>query len=85
MSRLIQTLVLAIFLFVPAFVKADPIIIINFDDPSPAPLQTYRSLGVEISTILIERSGSGCLTVNSVCLFADICHQHAFAPSMTKL
>jgi len=60
MSRFIQVLVVTVFLCVPAFVKADPIILINFDDPSPAPLQTYRSLGVEISTILIHPTGAGC-------------------------
>ena len=59
MSKFVRLLVLALLLYVPAFVKADPIILINFDDPSPAPLQTYRSLGVEISTILLQPSGAG--------------------------
>lgn len=60
MSNLIKILVLAVFLCVPAFVKADPIILINFDDPSPAPLEHYRSLGVEISTILLQPTDSLC-------------------------
>ncbi len=60
MSRFIQILVLAVFLCAPAFVKADPVILINFDDPSPAPLQTYRSKGVEISTILLEPIDARC-------------------------
>jgi len=67
MSKLIQVLVLAVFLFVPAFVKADPVILINFDDPSPAPLQTYRSLGVEISTILLEPVTTRCPSLLSDC------------------
>jgi PEP-CTERM motif len=67
MSKLIRILVLAILLYVPAFVKADPIILINFDDPSPAPLQTYRSQGVEISTILLEPIDSRCPFLLDVC------------------
>ena len=69
MSKFAQILVLAVFLFVPTFVKADPIILINFDDPSPAPLQTYRSLGVEISTILLQPNDSLCPALISHCTF----------------
>ena len=60
MSKFIRILVVTVFLCVPAFVKADPIILINFDDPSPAPLDHYRSLGVEISTILLQPNDSLC-------------------------
>ena len=67
MSKFIQILVLAVFLYVPAFVKADPIILINFDDPSPAPLDQYRSLGLEISTILLEPLDSRCPSLISSC------------------
>lgn len=67
MSKLIKLVVLTVFLCVPAFVKADPVILINFDDPSPAPLQTYRSLGVEISTILLEPLSSRCPSLLSDC------------------
>jgi hypothetical protein len=70
MSRFIQVLVLAVFLYVPAFVKADPLILINFDDPPPAPLQTYRSQGVELSTILIHPPGAGCPLFLSLCTVA---------------
>ena len=69
MSKFAQILVLAVFLFIPTFVKADPIILINFDDPSPAPLQTYRSLGVEISTILLQPNDSLCPALISHCTF----------------
>jgi len=67
MSKFAQILVLAVFLFVPTFVKADPVILINFDDPSPAPLEQYRSLGVEISTILLEPIDSLCPSLISHC------------------
>lgn len=67
MSKFIKMLVLAVFLCVPAFAKADPIILINFDDPSPAPLDQYRSLGVEISTILLEPIDSRCPSLISQC------------------
>jgi PEP-CTERM motif len=67
MSRFIQLLVLTVFLCVPAFVKADPIILINFDDPSPAPLQTYRAQGVEISTILLRPTNDRCPSLLSAC------------------
>src|ERR1044072_3847509 len=67
MSRFIQILVLAVFLCVPAFVKADPVIVINFDDPPPAPLQTYQSLGVQFSTILLQRTGAGCPLFDQQC------------------
>lgn len=61
MSKFIQILVLAVFLCVPALVKADGIILIDFDDqPSPAPANTYRSQGVEISTILLQPNDSRC-------------------------
>jgi hypothetical protein len=70
MSKTIRILVLTVFLFVPAFVKADPIILINFDDPSPAPLQTYRSQGVELSTILIDPTGAGCPLFLNQCTVA---------------
>jgi len=69
MSKFIKILVLAVFLCVPAFVKADPIILINFDDPSPAPLDHYRSLGVEISTILLQPTDSLCPALISHCQF----------------
>ncbi len=69
MSKIVRILVLAVFLYVPTFVKADPIILINFDDPSPAPLATYRSLGVEISTILLQRNDSLCPALISHCTF----------------
>jgi hypothetical protein len=67
MSKFIPFLVLAVFLCVPAFVKADPVIVINFDDPSPAPLQTYISQGVEFSTILLQPTGSGCPRFDAQC------------------
>jgi len=56
MSKLAQILLLTVFLFVPALVKADPLVLINFDDPPPAPLQTYRAQGVELSTIFVDAS-----------------------------
>ena len=68
MSKFIQLLVLAFFLCVPAFVKADPIVVINFDDPPPAPLQTYRSQGVELSTILLGPDGSVTGAINDIAL-----------------
>ena len=68
MTRLIQVLALAIFLFVPAFVKADPIVLITFDDPPPAPLQTYRAQGVELTTILLGPSGTVDGAINDITL-----------------
>jgi hypothetical protein len=59
--------VLTVFLCVPAFVKGDPVIVINFDDPSPAPLDTYRALGVEFSTILLQPTGAGCPLFDQQC------------------
>jgi hypothetical protein len=70
MSKFIGILVLGVFLYFPSFVKADPIVLINFDDPSPAPLALYRSLGVEISTILIHPAGAGCPRFDSQCTVA---------------
>lgn len=67
MSKFTRILVLAVFLLVPAFVKADPVIVINFDDPSPAPLDTYRALGVEFSTILLQPTGAGCPLFDQQC------------------
>ncbi|HEU4835941.1 MAG TPA: PEP-CTERM sorting domain-containing protein [Pyrinomonadaceae bacterium] len=67
MSRFIRILVLAVFLCVPAFVKADPLIVINFDDPSPAPLETYRAQGVVFSTILLQPTGPGCPLFDQQC------------------
>jgi len=67
MSKFTRILVLAVFLLVPAFVKADPVIVINFDDPSPAPLDTYRALGVEFSTILLQPTGSRCPSFEQQC------------------
>ena len=67
MSKFTRILVLAVFLLVPAFVKADPVIVINFDDPSPAPLDTYRALGVEFSTILLQTTGAGCPLFDQQC------------------
>ena len=68
MSKLTQVLVLTVFLFVPAFVKADPIVLITFDDPPPAPLQTYRSQGVELSTIFLDSSHHVDGAVNDITL-----------------
>jgi PEP-CTERM motif-containing protein len=70
MSRFIHVLLLTVFLFSPALVKADPIILINFDDPPPAPLETYRAQGVELSTILINPTGTRCPSLFSQCTFA---------------
>jgi len=81
MSKLIQVLVLAVFLYVPAFVKADPVILITFDDPSPAPLQTYRSLGVEISTILIHPVGATCPSFEGACTVAGTINDIALRTS----
>jgi len=67
MSKFTRILVLGVFLLVPAFVKADPVIVINFDDPSPAPLDTYRALGVEFSTILLQPTGAGCPLFDQQC------------------
>ena len=67
MSKFTRIIVLALFLLVPAFVKADPVIVINFDDPSPAPLDTYRALGVEFSTILLQPTGAGCPRFDQQC------------------
>lgn len=67
MSKLIQLLVLAVFLYVPVVVNADPVILINFDDLSPAPLATYRSLGVEISTIVLHPVGPTCPSFEGAC------------------
>jgi PEP-CTERM motif len=71
MSKLIQILVLAVFLYVPALVKADSIVLINFDDPPPAPLQTYRSLGVELSTILLGPAGEVAGAINDIALLTS--------------
>lgn len=68
MSKLIRILVLSVFLGVPALVKADPFIVINFDDPPPAPLQTYRAQGVDISTILIGPAGNVVGAINDIAL-----------------
>ena len=81
MSKFINILVLAVFLFVPAFVKAEPIILINFDDPSPAPLQTYRSLGVEISTILLQPIDSRCPFLISQCTVVGTINDIALRPT----
>ena len=81
MSKLIQVLVLAVFLYLPAFVKADPVILITFDDPSPAPLQTYRSLGVEISTILIHPVGARCPSFEGACTVAGTINDIALRTS----
>jgi len=67
MSKFTRILVLAVFLLVPPLVKADPVIVINFDDPSPAPLDTYRALGVEFSTILLQPTGAGCPLFDQQC------------------
>jgi hypothetical protein len=81
MSRFIQLLVVTVFLCVPAFVKADPIILINFDDSSPAPLETYRALGVEISTILIHPTGAGCPLFLNQCTVAGTINDIALRTS----
>ena len=81
MSTFFRLLVLTVFLCVPAFVRADPIILINFDDPSPAPLQTYRALGVEISTILINPTGSRCPSFEGQCAVAGTINDIALRTS----
>lgn len=81
MSKLIRILVLVVFFCVPAFVKADPIILINFDDPSPAPLQTYRALGVQISTILINPTGPRCPSFEGDCAVAGTINDIALRTS----
>lgn len=68
MSNLVKLLVLAVFLYVPTFVKADPLVVINFDDPPPAPLQTYQAQGVDLTTILIGSSGNVVGAINDITL-----------------
>ena len=85
MSKFTQILVLAVFLCAPAFVKADPVILINFDDPSPAPLETYRSMGVEISTILLEPTGAGCPFSLSQCTVVGTINDIALRSSPTAV
>lgn len=55
MFRLIQLLVLAVILYAPAVVRADPLVLIDFDTPLPSDL--YLSQGVFITTIFIDPSG----------------------------
>lgn len=81
MSKFIQILVLAVFLYIPTFVKADPIILIDFDDPSPAPLQIYRSLGVEISTILLQPIDARCPFLLDACRVAGTINNIALRTS----
>ena len=70
MSKLIRLLLLTGFLYIPTLVKADPIILITFDDQPPAPLATYRAQGVVLSTILINPIGSRCPSFLGQCTVA---------------
>jgi hypothetical protein len=70
MSKFAQILVLTVFLCVPAAVKADPVVI-NFDDPPPAPLQTYQAQGVVLTTIFIGPAGDVTGGINNITLQAS--------------
>lgn len=64
--RLFQILLLAFFLYAPAVVKADPLVLIDFDSPLPSDL--YASQGVFVTTILINANGTGQGTFSGVLL-----------------
>lgn len=54
--RPVQILALALFLYVPSVVKADEVVLIDFD--SPLPLELAQSQGVSLFTLLINANGS---------------------------
>lgn len=54
--RLVQILALALFLYVPSVVKADEVVLIDFDSPLPSDLA--QSHGVSLFTLLINANGS---------------------------
>src|SRR5689334_9971658 len=85
MSKFIQLLVLAVFLYLPVAVQADPVVLINFDDPSPAPLQRYRSLGVEISTILLQPIDSRCPSLINHCMVVGTINDIALRTSASAV
>ena len=53
MSRLIQLLVLTVVLCAPTVVRADPLVLLDFDTPLPSDL--YQSQGVFLTTIFIDQ------------------------------
>ena len=55
--RLVNILVLALFLYIPTVVKADEVVLIDFD--SPLPLELAQSQGVSLFTILINPTNGG--------------------------
>ena len=52
-----QISVLALFLYVPGVVKADQLVLINFDSPQPS--DGYQSQGVLLTTFLLRSDGTG--------------------------
>ena len=52
MSKLIKIVVLAVFIYAPTAVKADPLVFIDFD--SPLPPDSYLSQGVLLSSLLVN-------------------------------
>ena len=55
--RLVPLLLLALFLYVPSVVKADQLVLIDFD--SPRPNDSYQSQGVFLTTLTIDANGNG--------------------------
>ncbi|HKR21897.1 MAG TPA: PEP-CTERM sorting domain-containing protein [Pyrinomonadaceae bacterium] len=65
MSKLLPILLLAAFLYIPASVNADPVVL-TFDEPT-RPSDLYQSQGVVLMTILI-RNGSVDGAINDIVL-----------------
>lgn len=66
LCRLLQILLLGLFLYAPSVAKADQLVLIDFDSPPPPNL--YASQGVFLTTILINANGSGQGTFGGVVL-----------------
>jgi len=68
MSKLIPILLLTAFLYVPASVKADPLVLLTFDEAT-RPADLYQSQGVYLTTIFISNSdGSVDGAINDIAL-----------------
>jgi len=67
MRKSVQILALTFFLFSPALVKADPLVLIDFDSPLP-PGAFYQSEGVVFHTVFVSPVGEIVGSINNVIL-----------------
>src|SRR6185369_11182994 len=65
MRKFVQILSLTLFLVSPALVKADPLVLIDFDSPLP-PGAFYKPEGVAFDTVFVDPAGDLVGAINGL-------------------